>query len=123
MSKTRTKPKAAETPEPESVIEFCYAEHLSGDELKDKHPKGVDATIVQVAIESVFDSQINDSKRLPVIGLDLFTRSLIVNKTNLRFLRDTFGKDDSQWIGKRVHLSHAKRSNGKLGIDLDEAEE
>ena len=101
------------------VVEFFWPEHLSGQEVKTKWPRGTDAEICRVEVEPVFDKQQNGSKEMVVVYFDGIDRGLVCNKTNGRLLAEMFGGDAEKWIGKSVSIVAAKRSNGTLGVDID----
>ena len=102
------------------VVEHFWPEHLSGQEVRTKWPRGRNATISQVAIEEVFDQQINKAKRMVVLYFEGIPRGLVVNKTNGRWVAKQFGGDDHLWLGQSVSLMAAQRSNGTLGVDIGE---
>ena len=102
------------------VVEHFWPEHLSGQEVKTKWPRGRNATITQVAIEEVFDNQINAKKRMVVIYFEGIARGLVTNKTNGRWVAKQLGGDDHLWLGQSVSLMAAQRSNGSMGVDLGE---
>jgi len=104
----------------QSVLEHFWPEHLSGGEVKTKWPRGRNVVIAGVNIEPVFDSQKNASKDMVIVYFDGIQRGLVCNKTNGRKLAEMFGGSDAEWIGKEVSITHAKRSNGTIGVDIDE---
>lgn len=104
----------------DEVIEHFWPDHLSGQEVKTKWPRGRNATIESVAIELVFDRQINESKEMVVLYFGGIDRGLVTNKTNGRWVADKFGGDSGEWVGKEVSLTPANRSNGTIGVDIDE---
>lgn len=103
----------------QGIAEHFWPAHLSGGECKTKWPTGRNATIERVAVESVFDSQKNESKEMAIIYFEGINRGLVCNKTNGRFLVEQFGGDDSDWIGKEVRIAAANRSNGTVGVDVE----
>lgn len=105
----------------DSVIEHFWPEHLSGQEVKTKWPRGRNATIERVIVEDVFDKQINNSKEMVVIYFQDIPRGLVTNKTNGRWLANHLGGDADKWVGKEVSLCAANRSNGTIGVDVGEA--
>ena len=102
------------------VIEYFWPDHLSGNEVKTKWPRGRNVTIERVAIENVFDKQINKDKQMVVIHFEEIDRGLVTNKTNGRWLANQFGGDDTDWVGKEVSITPANRSNNTIGVDIDE---
>ena len=120
MSAAETKRPETKKTESGQVIEYMWSEHLSGLEVKTKWPRGRNVTIERVEIGEVFDQQINSTKEMVIAYFQGLPRGLVVNKTNLRFLASKFGGDDKLWIGQDVSITAAKRSNGTIGVDLDE---
>lgn len=122
QAKDQETKSTANTPADSSeILEHFWPDHLSGQEVKTKWRQGRNATIEQVGIEDVFDKQINKNKRMVVIHFAGIDRGLVVNKTNGRWLANAFGGDSAKWIGKEVSIVAANRSNGTIGVDVDEA--
>lgn len=113
--------ETTEQTDTDAVIEHFWPDHLSGNEVKTKWPRGRNVRIENIGIEKVFDKQINDSKEMVVVHFEDIERGLVTNKTNGRKLAEMFGGDSDKWIGKEVSITHAKRSNGTIGVDVDEA--
>ena len=105
----------------QNITEHFWPAHLSGKEVKTKWPRGRNAVISRVAVEKVFDSQTNNHKEMVVVYFEEIERGLVTNKTNGRWLMDMFGDDSDGWIGKTVSITAAKRSNGRVGVDVLEA--
>ena len=101
------------------VVEYFWPEHLSGQEVKTKWPRGRDAEIARVEIEGVFDKQINETKQMVVVYFVGISRGMVCNKTNGRLLAELFGGDADKWVGQSVSIVAAKRSNGTIGVDID----
>lgn len=101
------------------VVEYFWPEHLSGQEVKTKWPRGRDVEIERVEVEGVFDQQINATKQMVVIYFCGVSRGMVCNKTNGRLLAEMFGGDAEKWVGKSVSIVAAKRSNGTIGVDVD----
>ena len=114
---TKTEANSVGTDE---VIEHFWPEHLSGNEVKTKWPRGRNVKIAGITIEEVFDKQINKGKRMVVVYFDGIDRGLVTNKTNGRRLAELFGGDSEQWVGKVVSIVSANRSNNTIGVDVDE---
>ena len=111
MSETET--------EAESVLDHFWPDHLSGQEVKTKWPRGRNATIESVGIEDIFHKDINEHKPKVVVVFEGIGRGLVCNKTNGRWLAEQFGGDADKWVGKVVSLMAANRSNGTIGVDID----
>lgn len=120
MSETKIKNDAADAKDGKQILEHFWPDHLSGQEVKTKWPRGRNATIAKVTVEDVFDKQINKDKKMVVVYFDGIDRGLVTNKTNGRWLASQFGGNSDDWLGKEVSLVAANRSNGTIGVDLDE---
>lgn len=101
------------------VVEYFWPEHLSGQEVKTKWPRGRDANISKVEVEPVFDKQRNEHKDMVVVYFEGIDRGMVCNKTNGRLLAEMFGGDSEKWIGQSVSIMYAKRTNGTIGVDID----
>ena len=93
---------------------WLKATHLSG--------KAVTVTIADVAIETHYIPQINDTKTQAVLSFEGKTKRMILNKTQCRALAAITGSDAfTDWVGRHVELVAAQAPNGKPTIAIKAA--
>ena len=93
-----------------SIKEFFPNKYLKAEDIK---PDEV-VTIKEVRSELVG----RDQDELPVMYLNEYDRSIVLNKTNANAVADVYGDDEVKWSGKKVKLfleNVRNVSTGKVG--------
>ena len=85
----------------------------------DLNGQAVAVTITDVAIETQYIPQINDTKTQAVLSFEGKTKRLILNKTQVMALAAITGSDTfADWVGQRVDLVADRAPNGKPTIAI-----
>lgn len=78
-------------------------------------PRDATVTIVRVEARELTSARGKDKK--PVIWFQGRTKGMVCNKTNAKAIAAMYGKDVSQWLGKRVTLYATTTSAGGETVD------
>ena len=109
----------ATEPEAVDLNRHMWSEHFTGKELKSRWPRGCNVTIADVSEGSVYNEEDDEHIAKILVQFEEVDRPMVMNKTNLRFLAEQFGKDTNLWKGQSISIMAVKMSNEKLGIQMD----
>jgi hypothetical protein len=96
---------------------------LASDYDKSKYFKGTDLDRekkfrIKVVTEEVLTDSAGKTEKKPVVWFTNDERGLVLNKTNLRVLKNAFGDPMAGWAAKVVALFPMMADNGKPGLRI-----